>query len=329
LAETLPELLRERDRFLLSGHENPDGDCVGAQAALFHLLRALGKQAVILNPDPLARSFDFLLRHTPFESYRNDVQLPPHDVVVLLDCSQLSRLGNLGPKLRATNPTVAVIDHHVGSDHGDGSVNFVDSNAPSTGAMVHRLYGMMGVPLSAAAAEGVFLTLVSDTGWFRHSNTSPDVLSLSAEMARQGVDISGMFDLLYRRMHQDSVAVMGQALAQASFRLKGRYGVVVMDRHLMERAGRAGFDPDLVMEPVRSVEGIEVVAMFKERLDGVVKLSLRATRDVDVQLIAAHFGGGGHRKAAGATLRVSMAEAVRQVEALVAAALPAAGGGGR
>jgi phosphoesterase RecJ-like protein len=173
----------------------------------------------------------------------------------------------------------------------------------------------------------VFLSLVSDTGWFRHSNTSPDVLALAAEVARQGVDISATFDLLYRRMQPDSVPVMGQALAQSSFRQRGRLGVVVMDRHLMERAGRAGFDPDLVLEPVRSVEGIEVVALFKERLDGAIKLSLRATRDVDVQRIAAHFGGGGHKKAAGATLRLPMAEAVRQVETLVAAALQPAGGG--
>ncbi len=324
----LPALLAQKDRFLLTGHENPDGDCIGAQAALYHLLRAMGKQVAICNPDPLTRSLDFMQRDTPFGHHVADQPLPPCDVVVLLDCANLSRLGSLGPRLRAQQPIIAVIDHHVGSEHGDGSVVFVDSTAPSTGALVHRLHQTLGIPVSPPAALGVFLSLVSDTGWFRHSNTDGYVLQLAGELAAAGVDVSRTFDLLYRRMHPDSLQVMAQALGAAELRLGGRLGVVVMGRALLERAGRAGMDPDLVLEPVRSVDGIEVVAVFKERLDGVVKLSLRATHDIDVQQIAATFGGGGHKKAAGATLAMPLGQAVPRVEELVRRALEARDGGG-
>lgn len=327
MSGTLPDLLRQRDRFLLTGHENPDGDCVGAEVALFHLLRAMGKQVVIHNPDPLIRTFDFLQRHTPFGHHRPDEPTPAHDVVVLLDCCQLRRVGALGSRLREHGAMVAVIDHHVGSEAGDGAVAFVDSAAPATGALVHRLHGILGVPLSPPAAEGVFLSLVSDTGWFRHSNTDAGVLALAAEMARAGVDVSRMFDLLYRRMHPDAVALQGRALAASQLRLEGRLGLCVLDRDLMEHALRTGFDTDLVLEPLRSIEGMQVVALLKERGEREVKLSLRATGDVDVQRIAAEFGGGGHRKAAGATVHLPVADVAARIEALVQAALGGDPGG--
>ncbi|HLQ36749.1 MAG TPA: DHH family phosphoesterase [Planctomycetota bacterium] len=320
-------LLRQHQRFLLTGHENPDGDCLGAQCALLHLLRALGKEVHIVNPDPIGRNYAFLTRHTPFASARANEPLPPVDVVVLLDCAQLQRTGALGPRLRATGAVLTVIDHHVGSEHGDGSVSFVDSKAPATGALVHRLYGELAVPLSPAAAEGVFVSLVADTGWFRHSNTDAAVLELAALLVRDGVDPSALYDRMYRRMHPDSARLLGEALGLSQLRLHGRLAVVCLDKALMERAARADFDTDLVLEPLRSLEGIEVVAVFKERFDGAVKLSLRAKKDIDVQRIAASFGGGGHKKAAGASMPLPMAESVKAVEALVQSALAAEGRG--
>ena len=173
LLTTFQELLRAQQRFLLTGHENPDGDCLGAEAALYHLLKALGKQVVICNPDPIGKAHDFLLQHTPFGHVRGDQPLPPFDVAVLLDCSQLSRVGHIGERLRASGKTIAVIDHHIGSDAGDGTVCYVDPKAAATGALVRRLYRLFDVPLNAAAAEGIFLSLVSDTGWFRTRTRMP------------------------------------------------------------------------------------------------------------------------------------------------------------
>ncbi|MFM1871264.1 MAG: hypothetical protein RL398_686, partial [Planctomycetota bacterium] len=175
------EFLQAHQSFLLTGHENPDGDCLGAQTALVHLLRSQGKQAWIVNPDPIGKSFDFLRRHTEFGSVRADQPLPRFGAAILLDCCQLSRLGTLGPRLREAGTPLGVIDHHVGSEHGDGTHNFVDATAAATGVLVRRLYREFGVPLSAAAAEGVFLSLISDTGWFRYSNTDAEVFAIASE----------------------------------------------------------------------------------------------------------------------------------------------------
>jgi len=321
---TLPEFLRAHDRLLLSGHENPDGDCLGAQCALFHLLRALGKQPVICNPDPIGKAHDFLLRHTPFGHAQKDAPLPPFDGIVLLDCAQLSRLGPLGVRLQKSGREIAVIDHYVGSEHGDGSVKYVDATAAATGALVRRVFREMGVPLNAAAAEGVFLSLIADTGWFRYSNADAEVFAMTSELIAAGVDASLVYDSLFRRNHPDSITLLAQALQGNRFRLDGKLAMVTLDKAWMERAARADFDTDAVLDPLRSIEGIEVVAVLKERFDGSVKASLRARRDVDVQSVVAALGGGGHKKAAGATLHMTLSAAEAAIEAGVQKALVAA-----
>lgn len=320
----LQELIAARQSFLLTGHENPDGDCLGAEVALFHLLRTLGKRVAIVNPDPIGRGFDFLQRHTPFQ-HLGDGPLPEFEVAVLLDCNQLSRTGALAPRIRSSGATVAVIDHHVGSDAGDGAVCFVDPTAAATGALVRRLYREFDVPLSLAAAEGVFVSLVMDTGWFRYSNTDHEVLSMAAELVAAGVEPSVLYDRLYRRMHPDSAGVLALALSRHELRLGGKLAMVCLDRALTERAGHAGFDTDLVIDPLRSLEGVEVVAILKERFDGVVKVSLRAKGDIDVQRIAATFGGGGHKKAAGSAMPGPLAEAAAALAERVRVALAEAG----
>jgi len=314
-------LLTSNQRFLLTGHENPDGDCLGAQVALWHLLAALGKQPVIVNPDPIGKSYNFLQRHTKFGHARGDEPLPAFDVIVLLDCSQLSRVGTLGQRLRQSGKPIAVIDHHVDSDKGDGSACYVDVTAAATGALVRRLFREFGVPLGAAAAEGVFLSLVSDTGWFRYSNADAEVFAMASELVAAGVDASLVYDSLYRNNHPESAALLAEALQRHRLRLSGRLAIVTLDKALMERASRAEFDTDAVLEPLRSMQGVEVVALLKERLDGTVKCSLRARRDVDVQAIVASFGGGGHKKAAGATLRMSLDAAAAAIENKVQLAL--------
>lgn len=321
---TFLQLLRDHQRFLLTGHENPDGDCLGSQAGLFHLLRALGKEVAIVNPDPIGKSFDFLLRHTPFGSSRGE-NVPEYDVAVLLDCSQLSRLGTLGPVLQQRRRPIAVVDHHVGSEHGDGTHFYVDATAAATGVMVRRLHRELGVPLSAAGAEGIYLALIADTGWFRYSNTDAEVFALAGELVAAGVDVGAVYDNLYRRHHPESAMLLADALRRHRFTCGGRVAVVSLDKPLMERAARIDFDTDGVLEPLRSLDGVEVVVLLKERFDGAVKASLRAKADVDVQQICAAFGGGGHKKASGATMRMSLAEAETAMVAEVARGLERAG----
>lgn len=320
---TFSELLRTNSSFLLTGHENPDGDCVGAQVAMSRLLQRLGKTAHIVNPDPLSRSFEFLQEHTTFRSAGRADELPEFDVAVLLDCSQLSRVGALGERLGTSGRPIGVIDHHVGSEDGDGDACYVDASAAATGALVRRLFREHDVELDLPAAEGVFLSLVSDTGWFRYSNADAEVFAMTSELIGLGVDPSRVYDALYRRNHAESPAVLAAALGRHRLLCGGRLAMVSMPKHLVERSARIDFDTDAVLEPLRSIEGVEVVALLKERFDGATKCSLRARGDVDVQAIAGQFGGGGHKKAAGATMQMSLADAERGLEQAIQQALAA------
>lgn len=315
------DLIANARSFLLTGHENPDGDCLGAEVALYHLLKKLGKDVAIVNPDPIGHPFDFLTRHTPFQHASAETGLPPFEVAVLLDCCQLSRTGALGPRLRASGATIAVVDHHVGSDRGDGTVCFVDPKCAATGAMVRRLYREFGVPLTTPAAEGVFLSLVMDTGWFRYSNTDVEVLTMAAEMLSLGVEGHRVYDLLYRRLHPETAAMIASSLSRHELRLGGKLALIALDKVAVERASAIDFDTDFLIDPLRSLNGVEVVAILKERFDGVVKISMRAKGDVDVQRIAATFGGGGHKKAAGAAMHCGLTAAVANLEERVRQAL--------
>lgn len=310
---TFEDVLRSERSFLLTGHENPDGDCVGAQCALSHLLRQLGKTVHIVNPDPLGRQFEFLTAHTDFSSVRAGEPLPDFDVAVLLDCAQLSRVGALADRLRESGKTIAVIDHHVGSEHGDGDVSFVDATAAATGVLVRRLFAQFDVPLNREAAEGVFLSLISDTGWFRYSNADAEVFAMASELVSLGVDSSRIYDMLFRENHRESPALLADALRRHRILLDGKLALITLDKALVERCSRTDFDTDAVLEPLRSIAGVEVVALLKERFDGGVKCSLRARGDVDVQAIVTEFGGGGHKKAAGATMSMGLEQAEEAV----------------
>jgi phosphoesterase RecJ-like protein len=167
----------------------------------------------------------------------------------------------------------------------------------------------------------VFLSLVADTGWFRYSNADAEVFAMASELVAAGVDGSRLYDALYRRNHPDSAGILAEALQRHRLRLSGRLAIASLDKSLMERAARADFDTDAVLDPLRSLEGVEVVALLKERFDGAVKCSLRARGDVDVQAIVAQFGGGGHKKAAGGTLRMPLPAAEAAIEAAVQQAL--------
>ena len=262
-----------------------------------------------------------LLRDTPVGDYRTSPKVPEFDVLVLLDCAHLERLGDLGERLRHSPTKIAVIDHHIGSEKGDGDVAFVDPMAPATGAMVYELYKALEMKPSRQAAEGIFLSLVSDTGWFRYSNTDARTLMLTAELVEAGVRPDRVFDELYRRRDRRTVAFLASALSTHCFRLDGRFVYAALDRSAMEQAGRIDFDTDQLLEPIRSVEGVEVAALFKELSSGGVKFSLRATGDIDVQAVASVFGGGGHKKAAGAMLSRTLDETIAAVEQEVGKAL--------
>jgi phosphoesterase RecJ-like protein len=307
------DLLRRGERFVLSGHERPDGDCLGAQAALARVLAALGKQVWILNPDPAEPRFDYLSREVGFQAWSGGA-LPRHDVSVLLDFCELSRTGPLERPLREHASKKLVIDHHVPPGEPWWDEAFVDVSAAATGLLVRRIARALGVALDRVAALGVFTSIVTDTGWFKYSNTDAETLEAAAEITRAGVEPNRVYAALHQRQSPAHPRALARALATLEYEAGGRLAVVTLPS-----GGEMGsLDSDELLDILRSVEAVEVVLLLRELSGGGVKLSLRSKTDFDVHALARAFGGGGHKKAAGATLPGPIGEARAR---LVAAAL--------
>lgn len=299
------ELLRAGERFLLVGHVRPDGDCLGGQGALARGLQGLGKVVTILNADPPAAAFDYLTRELPYAVYSGGA-LPAHDVVVLLDFNELSRTGPMAEAIARAPSKKLVIDHHPYAGRPWWDACFVDVTASATGLLVWRILRVLDAPLDAVVARAVFTSLVTDTGWFRYSNTDPETLTLAGELVRLGVEPAALYSALYQRRPAEEPRALGAVLGRLEYFAGGRLAVTVQPLGNGEAPGLDDGDP--VLDILRAVEDVEVVLYLRETEAGSCKLSARSKTAFDVNRLARRFGGGGHVKAAGATIPGALAE---------------------
>jgi phosphoesterase RecJ-like protein len=314
--ERAVDVFRRADRFLLAGHVRPDGDCIGAQAALARVLLALGKEVTIVNPDPAEEQFDYLTRECSYRVFDGGA-LPAHDVACLLDISELERCGNLAEPLRSARSTKVVIDHHVFQGERWWDAAFLDVGASATGLLVYRVARALGVALDPVAAQGVFTSLVTDTGWFRYSNTDAETLAVASELVAGGVDPSRLFKAIFQRNDPRQPRAIAELLGRLEYSVDGRLAVV--DWPLCNGTESALHDGDLVLDILRSVGPVEVVVFLRETEDGACKLSARSKGNYDVQALASEFGGGGHVRASGATIKGPLAEVRARVVAAAVA----------
>lgn len=307
------ELIDRHQDFLISGHVNPDGDCLGSQSALYHLLKDMARNVRVLNDGKPEPSYDYLAAHTPFEDHEAGTPLPPHQVHCLVDCNQLERLGSVGVEARKLDGVQRlVIDHHLGSDAGDGDLLLWDVEACSCGVLIYDLFRKAGAPLTREAGEGVFTSIVADTGWFRYSNTDDHALAIAADLVAGGVQPHRIYQALHMRRPRDSVRLISEALAAARLEEDGRLFVCTIPARLLREIKAADFNTDSLLDAMRAVIGVDVVLLLKD-LGRKVKVSMRASDAVDVDGIAARFGGGGHKKAAGAEHPGPLETAEREV----------------
>jgi phosphoesterase RecJ-like protein len=309
------ELLRRGRRFVITGHMRPDGDCIGAEAALSRVLEGLGKEVWIINPDPPEARFEYLTRECRYRAFQGG-DLPAHDVAVLLDFCELERTGAMAPVLAKNPSKKIVVDHHL--HHGEAwwDESFVDTSASATGMLVHRIARALEARIDPIAARGVFTSLVTDTGWFKYSNTDAETLTVAGEMVRLGANPTAIFNALFQQRSHLHPPVLGRLLSRVEYFADRRLAFV--DQPMSEAEASEHADTDELLDILRSVRTVEVVLYLREQKDGTCKLSLRSKSDYDVNSLARKFGGGGHKKASGVTVQGRIAD-VR--EKILAAAI--------
>jgi phosphoesterase RecJ-like protein len=301
--ETLaPELIPGR-RVAISTHLNADGDGCGSESALARLLAARGLVPRIVNPTPWPDMFGFLLGDdVDDQTSRGSKALRDIDLLMVLDISDVKRLGNLTETVRALTVPKLVIDHHQPSDDPAGTLTVTDTAACATAELVYDLATVLGWEISPAVARSLYTGMLTDTGGFRFSNTSPRCLSVAGQLLAHGVDPEEMYTRIYASAPAGRVRLMAEVLGTLQVDESVGLSWLTMDANALERHGVKAEDLDGIVEHARSIAGTRMALFFRDLGHGKVKVSFRSVGGTDVNAFARKFGGGGHAKASGAML---------------------------
>lgn len=321
----LVEFLHKHDRPLLMTHLRPDADGLGAQLALHRALTTLGKKPRVAIPSKLPPRYAFLdPQRTVIEDFKA-AAFTDRDSVVILDTGTWNQLGDphIRPSfadwLKESPLPRVVVDHHRTQDDLGGP-HFVDTSSESTGRLAHEIIRALGVPLTSEMANHLFMAVATDTGWFRHSNTTPSTFTLTAELMAAGANPTLLYEQLYESAPLARLRLLGLALDRLQVRAGGKIAFTEIRLADYPATGSVPGDTEDLINFPRSIEGVEVALVFIEQVDGGTKVSLRA-RSVDVSKIAEQFGGGGHRLASGARTNKPLPETREAVLAAVEVAL--------
>ena len=297
-------------RALMLGHVHPDADVLGTLLALGTALEVSGWQVVYGGPHPAPGALGFLPGVERYEVLKSVAGR--FDVAVLTDCPNPGRTEGLIDQAQAATSIVVNIDHHP-DNRRYGHVNWVDPSAAATGEMVYRLLTGLGLPVTPPIATNLFTAIHTDTGSFRYSNVTPATFQIAAELTRAGADPAAVSSALYERRGIDALRWLGDSLARVRVSDDGRVAWLALPAGAVPETFVES--EDLVNYP-RSIASVRVACLLRERA-GQVKVSLRGKGDVDVQRIAARFGGGGHPNAAGFSVAGALEAVTRDVLAAV------------
>ncbi len=306
----------------LSTHLNADGDGCGSEAALARLLTQRGMRVRIVNPTPWPALFDFLLGDDVEDATARGAEaLADIDLLLVLDINDVRRLGVLADAVRALSVPIGVIDHHMPGDEPIGHVTYADTSACATGELVFDLARTLGLEITPAIAESLYCALLTDTGGFRFSNTSPRAHAVAAALLSAGVAPETMYRRIYAQVKPSRLHLLREALGTLQIDATIGLSWISLPYEVVHRTGATTDDVDGLVEHPRSVAGTRLALLFRDLGHGKVKVSFRSTGNVDAQQLARQFGGGGHVKASGALLVGSLEDTEQLVIAAARAYL--------
>ncbi len=311
-------------KVLLTTHENPDGDGVGAAIALAAHLKGQGKDARIVVTPSLPENLRFLDPEGWIEAFdpegiHRDLATWP-DAWLLIDASEPHRMGPLFAAFEVTKADRACLDHHLKDAPKGFDAEFTDPTASASTELVYDLIRpRVGGDLPPLMAQALYAGLVSDTGNFRHSNSTPKIHHAAADLIAQGVHPARTFNALYQTATPAKLKLFGRAMGGLELRDGGRFAYVSVTQADLAACGATQEDLDELVEEPRKLKGVEVAALFSETADGRAKVSLRSRERVDVNAVCRQFDGGGHRLASGAKVALPLKTFISQVEAAVLA----------
>ncbi len=301
------DLVQGSSRVLIGCHVNPDGDAIGSALALAMAVEQLGAEAdVVCWHEPPAN-----LKFLPGTQRIRRQAGREADLAVIVDLESFSRLGGAPDAFREA-PVLAVIDHHIPRDR-PGDVRLVDQESASTAGILLDLFEAGPIQITAEIAECLLAGVVTDTGCFRHANTTPEVLRQAARLCELGADLSRVTEEVYQRRPEPAARLLGEALAQYRTASDGRLAWIALRSDRMAELGASDEHTEGIVNELLAQENVEAAFLLREVHSSRAKGSLRSRGAIDVAACAREFGGGGHRNAAGLVVDFSIDEAERAV----------------
>jgi len=315
------KVLKEKKRFLLTAHVDPEGDSMGSQLALFYILKEMGKEAVLVDQDKVPCNIKFLPGADMVSNEIPDNFFP--EVVVVLDCPVLERIGNVREYLKE-GQLIVNVDHHISNEYY-GDINWVESGVSSVGEMLFLLAEKMGVRINEEMAKAMYTAIVTDTGMFKYTNTSKQTHRVAGELVATGINPKNMFSEIFEKKSIHSLKLLGKVLNTLQVENEGTIAHISVTKQMYKDVGGDSVSTEEFIGFPRSIKGVEVALFFKEstEIPGRINVSFRSSGKVDVNAIAGCFGGGGHAEASGCIFNCSIEEAREQVVAEAKKALEA------
>jgi phosphoesterase RecJ-like protein len=293
--QQIVDAIRGRRRFVVSSHARPDGDSIGSQLAMAYALRAIGKEARVINADPAPPPLMAFPGVPEIEiAARVDGAF---DAAIIMECGELTRTGVAG----LDRFFVINIDHHPGNTRY-GQINWFDAGAAACGEMVFDLVRALGVPLSLEVATHIYLAILTDTGSFHYSSMTPRTFDICRQTLEAGVDPVLVARNVYDSNNMGRLKLFGAVLSAMQIDATGRIAIVYLDHEMAREAGGTYEDTEGLINLPLTVKEIQAVVFFKQTEGEEYRVSMRSKGDIDVGAVAKEFGGGGHKNAAGCTV---------------------------
>ncbi len=300
-------LIREHDRFFITTHLGPDGDAVGSQLALGRFLEKMGKSVAMVNADEVDYNLDWMPGAGDIAVFDGSLgqheALAEAEVAFVLDTNDEERIGKVGSLVRDATATTVLVDHHLEPEHWF-DVFFVREEAAATGELVYEIIdGLAPDLIDEGIATALYTAIMTDTGSFRYSSVTPALhRSVADILERGGIGPAPIHETIYDRKSMPGLRLLGRMLNRIRLRYNGQLGYSVVTQRMVEDTGASWDDKQGFVNYVLSIEDVKTALLFSETDDGA-KISFRSEADVRVDQWARHFGGGGHRNAAGAYVK--------------------------
>ena len=303
--------IREGDDFLVVSHLSPDGDAISSTAAIGFILQSLGKTYTLINEGRTPDKYIDLLGGQPIVDYGREAPNRRFERIIAVDCADFARIGAVHNVFTA-NAALLNIDHHPTNDDY-GTINLIQPTAAATVEIIYELAETLEIPWTKPLSTCIYAGLLTDTGGFRYSNTTPQVMAIAERMLRNGAEGAALAEQLLETMTYPQMMLLKEALTTLTFSPNRNIAWLSVTSDTLAKVGAAEEDTEGLVNLPRNVAGVEVGLLFKEKSPGTVKVSLRSAGKVDVSRLAKSFGGGGHVRAAGCTMNGTLDETIRRM----------------